>query len=94
MNKEQYMRKSCWLLIIKRRHFFSWMAMEELRKHTCDEIFGGKVVVFRGDFRQILSRIPRGGLSDIVHSTINASYFWDYYEVLSLTKKYMITMRF
>ncbi|XP_058745886.1 uncharacterized protein LOC131618736 [Vicia villosa] len=37
------------------------------------EVFGGKVVVFGGDFRQILPVIPRGSRSDIVHATINAS---------------------
>ncbi|XP_058758388.1 uncharacterized protein LOC131631622 [Vicia villosa] len=49
------------------------------------EIFGGKVVVFGGDFRQILPVVPRGSRSDIVHSTINASYIWRNVEVLTLT---------
>ncbi|XP_058732760.1 uncharacterized protein LOC131604331 [Vicia villosa] len=49
-------------------------------------IFGGKVVVFGGDFRQILPVVPRGTRSDIVHSTINASYIWDHCKVLTLTK--------
>ncbi|XP_058751149.1 uncharacterized protein LOC131624180 [Vicia villosa] len=40
----------------------------------CEQIFGGKIVVFGGDFRQILLVVPRGTRSDIVHSTINASY--------------------
>jgi ATP-dependent DNA helicase PIF1 len=51
-----------------------------------ETIFGGKVVVFGGDFRQILPVVPRGSRSDIVHSAINASYIWDYCEVLTLTK--------
>jgi ATP-dependent DNA helicase PIF1 len=38
-----------------------------------ESIFGGKVVVFGGDFRQILPVVPRGTRSDIVHSSINAS---------------------
>ncbi|GAU41076.1 hypothetical protein TSUD_139790 [Trifolium subterraneum] len=50
------------------------------------EIFGGKVVVFGGDFRQILPVIPRGTRSDIVHSSLNASYIWDHCKVLTLTK--------
>ena len=49
-------------------------------------LFGGKVVVFEGDFRQILLVIPRGSRSDIVHATINASYMWDYCTFLKLTK--------
>jgi len=52
----------------------------------CETIFGGKVVVFGGDFRQILPVIPRGNRSDIVHASINASYIWDHCEVLTLTK--------
>ncbi|PNY10906.1 helicase-like protein [Trifolium pratense] len=51
-----------------------------------DKIFGGKVIVFGGDFRQILPVIPRGSRSDIVHASINASYIWDHCEVLTLTK--------
>ncbi|XP_058751175.1 uncharacterized protein LOC131624239 [Vicia villosa] len=39
-----------------------------------DKVFGGKVVVFGGDFRQILPVVPRGSRSDIMHATINASY--------------------
>ncbi|XP_058772421.1 uncharacterized protein LOC131646397 [Vicia villosa] len=34
------------------------------------EIFGGNVVVFGGDFRQILPIVPRESRSDIVHSAI------------------------
>ncbi|XP_058764234.1 uncharacterized protein LOC131637646 [Vicia villosa] len=50
------------------------------------EMFGGKVVVFGGDFRQILLVVPRGSRSDIVHSAINASYIWNSVQVLTLTK--------
>ncbi|XP_058784545.1 uncharacterized protein LOC131659356 [Vicia villosa] len=55
--------------------------------HASKKIFGGKVVVFGGDFRQILPVIPRGTRSDIIHATINASYIWDHCKVLRLTKK-------
>ncbi|KAK9714969.1 hypothetical protein RND81_06G134200 [Saponaria officinalis] len=36
--------------------------------------FGGKVVVFRGDFRQILPVVPKGSRQDIVHASLNSSY--------------------
>jgi ATP-dependent DNA helicase PIF1 len=48
--------------------------------------FGGKTVVFGGDFRQILPVIPRGSRADIVHATINSSYLWRRCKVLSLMK--------
>jgi ATP-dependent DNA helicase PIF1 len=58
-----------------------------MSKHgNTKEIFGGKVIVFGGDFRQILPVIPRGSRSDIVHSAINASTIWDQCKVLTLTK--------
>jgi ATP-dependent DNA helicase PIF1 len=55
-------------------------------KSNSRQIFGGKVVVFGGDFRQILPVVPRGSRSDIVHSSINASHIWDHCKVLTLTK--------
>jgi ATP-dependent DNA helicase PIF1 len=58
-----------------------------MSKHNnSKEIFGGKVIVFGGDFRQILPVVPRGTRSDIVHSSINASYIWDHVEVLTLNQ--------
>jgi ATP-dependent DNA helicase PIF1 len=58
-----------------------------MSKHgNSNQIFGGKVIVFGGDFRQILPVIPRGSRSDIVHSAINASSIWDQCKVLTLTK--------
>ncbi|XP_057756640.1 uncharacterized protein LOC130975944 [Arachis stenosperma] len=54
--------------------------------YSKDLPFGGKVVVLGGDFRQILSVIPRGSRQDIVHSTVNSSYLWKFCQVLKLTK--------
>jgi len=51
-----------------------------------DRPFGGKVIVFCGDFRQILPVVPRGTRSNIVHASINASYIWDHCQILKLTK--------
>ncbi|XP_073137503.1 uncharacterized protein [Henckelia pumila] len=48
--------------------------------------FGGKTVVFGGDFRQILPVIPKGSRQDIVNATINSSYIWRHCTVLRLTK--------
>lgn len=43
------------------------------RYRNYDDVIGGKVVVFGGDFRQNLLVIPRGSHSDIVHSSFNSS---------------------
>ena len=50
-----------------------------------DMPFGGKVIVFGGDFRQILPVIPGGTRQDIVHASLNSSYIWDDCTVLELT---------
>ncbi|KAF8092906.1 hypothetical protein N665_0398s0006 [Sinapis alba] len=51
-----------------------------------DEPFGGKVVVFGGDFWQILPIIPRENRADIVMAALNSSYLWKHCKVLQLTK--------
>ena len=48
-------------------------------------IFGGKVVVFGGDFRQILPVIPNVSRNDVVHAIINSSYLWQRCKVMNLT---------
>ena len=55
-------------------------SLRDIMKGHCNEqlVFGGKVIVFCGDFRQILPVIPGGTRSDIVHATINSSYLWDH----------------
>ena len=64
-------------------HKFCFEALERTlndimrKENKSNSIFGGKVIVFGGDFRQILPVIPRGNRSNIVHATINASYLWD-----------------
>ncbi|GJY75445.1 ATP-dependent DNA helicase PIF1-like protein [Tanacetum coccineum] len=47
--------------------------------------FGGKVIIFGGDFRQILPVIPGGTRQDVVHTSLNSLYIWDDCTVLELT---------
>ncbi|KAH1254917.1 ATP-dependent DNA helicase PIF1 [Glycine max] len=63
-------------------------SLRDIIKHNSkdNKIFGGKVMVFGGDFRQILPVIPRGSRSDIVNATINSSYLLDHCQILRLTK--------
>ena len=48
--------------------------------------FGGKIVVFGGDFRQVLPVINGAGRAEIVLAALNSSYPWEYCKVLKLTK--------
>ncbi|KAL2998452.1 hypothetical protein AAZX31_09G099600 [Glycine max] len=69
-------------------HRFAFEALDKSLKDIMPNNlpFGGKIVVFGGDFRQILPIVPKGNRSDIVHATINASYIWDHFQILKLTK--------
>ncbi|CAA7014728.1 unnamed protein product [Microthlaspi erraticum] len=48
--------------------------------------FVGKVVVFGGDFRQVLPVIVNAGRAEIVLASLNSSYLWEHCKVLKLTK--------
>ncbi|XP_035841504.1 uncharacterized protein LOC110919851 [Helianthus annuus] len=48
--------------------------------------FGGKVILFGGDFRQILLVIPKGTITMIVNASLNSSYIWRHCQVLKLTE--------
>ncbi|XP_020243523.1 uncharacterized protein LOC109821777 [Asparagus officinalis] len=47
--------------------------------------FGGKVVVFGGDFRQVLPVVPRGTRAETINASLMKSYLWEKMEKLSLT---------
>ncbi|KAI3745925.1 hypothetical protein L6452_08337 [Arctium lappa] len=49
-------------------------------------LFGGKVVIFGGDFRQILPVIPNTSRQDIVNASLSSSYIWEKCKFLRLTK--------
>jgi len=46
--------------------------------------FGGKVIVFDGDFRQILPVVIKGGREDIVRSCLRKSILWTYIKLIKL----------
>jgi ATP-dependent DNA helicase PIF1 len=60
--------------------------MSDVDPKNANLLFGGKTVVFGGDFRQILPVVPKGTRADIVHATINSSFLWRSCRVLKLTK--------
>ncbi|EOA16073.1 hypothetical protein CARUB_v10004206mg [Capsella rubella] len=61
-------------------------SLSDILKGAGNKPFGGKVVVFGGDFRQVLPIIPNAGRAEICMSALNASYIWDHCKVLKLTK--------
>ncbi|XP_076894771.1 uncharacterized protein LOC143547165 [Bidens hawaiensis] len=54
--------------------------------------FGGKVVVFGGDFRQTLPVIQGGTRQEIVNASLCSSYLWGTCKVLKLTKNMRLTV--
>ncbi|XP_010445117.1 PREDICTED: ATP-dependent DNA helicase PIF1-like [Camelina sativa] len=85
--------KEASLIILDEAPMMSKFCFESLDKSFSDiiknkenKVFGGKVVVFGGDFRQVLPVINGGGRAEIVLSSLNASYLWDHCKVLNLTK--------
>ncbi|XP_024961843.1 uncharacterized protein LOC112502220 [Cynara cardunculus var. scolymus] len=54
-------------------------------------LFGGKVFVFGGDFRQILPVIPNASRQYIVNASLSSSYIWEKCKVLRLTKNMRLT---
>ncbi|KAD5317604.1 hypothetical protein E3N88_17550 [Mikania micrantha] len=54
--------------------------------------FGGKVIVFGGDFRQILPVVPNGGRQEIVNASLSSSYLWEKCKLLRLTRNMRLTI--
>jgi len=46
--------------------------------------FGGKVVVFGGDFRQVLPVIQKGKREQIVNVVLHRSSLWKYIKIFNL----------
>jgi len=51
-----------------------------------DKPFGGKSILFEGDFRQILPVIPGGTKEYIVHISLCSFILWSKFKVLNLTE--------
>jgi len=54
--------------------------------YKCDVPFGGKVVIFSGDFRQCLPIIHMGNEAASVGASLKGSYVWDYVKKFKLTQ--------
>ena len=56
-----------------------------------DRVFGGKLFVLGGDFRQILPVVPRGGREQTVEASLPKSTIWEHCQVLHLTRNMRVT---
>ncbi|XP_074320257.1 uncharacterized protein LOC141657045 isoform X1 [Silene latifolia] len=63
-------------------------AVDMLLKDVCSnsELFGGKVIVFGGDFRQVLPVLPRRTQQEAVDASIVSSALWPQLTKFSLTE--------
>jgi hypothetical protein len=52
----------------------------------CSLPFGGKVMVFGGDFRQVLPVVPRGTRAQVTDATLQRSYLWDKIKKIRLSQ--------
>ena len=53
---------------------------------VCNQPFGGKVMLFGGDFRQVLPIVTRGTRAQIIDATLLKSYIWDNVRRIRLTQ--------
>nr|XP_043616290.1 ATP-dependent DNA helicase pif1-like [Erigeron canadensis] len=88
-----------WLAeLVKETSLIIWDEAPMIHRHSFESLdrtfrdilktempFGGKVIVFGGDFRQILPVVPCGSRSEIVNASLKSSYIWDFTTVLRLT---------
>ncbi|KAL3532808.1 hypothetical protein ACH5RR_006329 [Cinchona calisaya] len=82
--------KECKLIIWDEAPMAKRTAIEALNDLLQDlmnskEIFGGKVIVFGGDFRQTLLVILQGNKSEMINACLINSPLWPLFEKLQLT---------
>ncbi|KAL6124784.1 hypothetical protein ACLB2K_077293 [Fragaria x ananassa] len=67
---------------------FAFEALDQtFRDITSLELpFGGKVMIFGGDFRQVLPVVRKGTRSQMVQSSLVNATFWRYVKILRLTQ--------
>ena len=69
-------------------HRYAMEALNRSLQDICNSTkpFGGKTMVFAGDFRQILPVIPHGHEAEIIDACINKSVLWRHVQTLQLTE--------
>ena len=75
-------------------HRFCFEALDRTLRKVLerDEPFGGKVVIFLGDFRQCLPVVKRAPRYQIVDATLKRSPIWQHIRVCKLTKNMRVEL--
>ena len=66
------------------------MAFKNSNKQNNNRKFGGKIMIFGGDFRQVLPVVKRGNRSEVVNATIKKTDFWHQVTKLKLIENMRI----
>jgi hypothetical protein len=67
--------------------------MKAINPQAVNVAFGGKIMIFGGDFRQILPKVKHGNRSKIVSSCLNRSFLWKYMNIYQFTTNKRIQVR-
>ena len=63
-----------------------YQSLQKICNDKDKRAFGGKFVIFGGDFRQILPVVPRGSHANVVHSCIKRNPRWPRVRIFTLSK--------
>ena len=58
------------------KHMFEYLDRALRDVTRADALFGGKVAIFGGDFRQILTFILRGSRAQVCEASLKRAHFW------------------
>jgi len=67
---------------------FTYQALDRTMRDLCDDDskpFGGKTIVFGGDFQQTLPVVAGGSHNDVIFHSLPRSYLWQSMRVLNLS---------
>jgi hypothetical protein len=74
--------RNCFEALVKTLRDIFWFTNED----SDNRPFGGMTVVLGGDFRQILTVVPKGRREHIVNASIKRSYLWKHFQIFKLTQ--------
>jgi hypothetical protein len=60
------------------------LALQDIQSGPCP--YGGIALVYRGDFKQILPVVVKGGREHVVRACFQQSHLWQHVKTLNLTQ--------